>query len=345
MACPSSAVNAPEPRSSGLAVDRKHFRGAGRRRGVSQARLPREPGRTGTACSPSDSAQGNPYVQSHQNTSSAGGTTGPCGPYINLVVADGRSYSANEGPRTLNEAVLTYTSRFQRPFPLRFTCTMVRITARLGGQQRAVLEPTANHRPRPLCPRHHRRQRGPNCESDQHDDLPPAPDAGRHRTPGDAINSVAAVTGPRRPQESLIAMAGILVTEQSLEKTLRQILELACAALPGGDEGGITLLEAEGPGTAIATSDVARRIDRSQYDAINRASDRHPHRPARLLGRARLSPAGHGGPAKPAPPHRRSRRPHPADQQPGTITVNRCRQTGRDSAPGPTRTLRPRVPG
>jgi hypothetical protein len=62
-------------------------------------------------------------------------------------------------------------------------------------------------------------------------------------------------------------VVGILVTEQSLEKTLRHILELACAALPGGDEGGITLLGAEGPGIAIATSDVARRIDCSQYDA------------------------------------------------------------------------------
>ncbi len=62
-------------------------------------------------------------------------------------------------------------------------------------------------------------------------------------------------------------MAGILVTEQSLEKTLRQVLELACAALPGGDEAGITLLEAEGPATAFATSDVALRVDRTQYDA------------------------------------------------------------------------------
>ena len=49
-------------------------------------------------------------------------------------------------------------------------------------------------------------------------------------------------------------MAGLLVTEQSLEKTLRQVLELTCAALPGGDGGGITLLEAEGPATAFATS-------------------------------------------------------------------------------------------
>ena len=62
-------------------------------------------------------------------------------------------------------------------------------------------------------------------------------------------------------------MAGLLVTEQSLEKTLRQVLELTCAALPGGDGGGITLLEAEGPATAFATSDAARRIDQTQYDS------------------------------------------------------------------------------
>jgi GAF domain-containing protein len=69
------------------------------------------------------------------------------------------------------------------------------------------------------------------------------------------------------PEESLIAMAGILVTEQSMEATLREVLQLACAALAGGDEGGITLLTAEGPGTAVATSDIALRTDRSQYDA------------------------------------------------------------------------------
>jgi GAF domain-containing protein len=78
---------------------------------------------------------------------------------------------------------------------------------------------------------------------------------------------VATVTGPPRPEETLIALADILVTEQSLEKSLRQVLELACEALPGGDEGGITLLEAEGPGTAIATSAAARRVDRTQYEA------------------------------------------------------------------------------
>jgi GAF domain-containing protein len=75
------------------------------------------------------------------------------------------------------------------------------------------------------------------------------------------------MTGPGHSEESLIALASVLVAEQSLEKTLRQVLELACAALPGGDEGGITLLEAEGPRTAIATSDAALRVDSAQYDA------------------------------------------------------------------------------
>jgi len=93
------------------------------------------------------------------------------------------------------------------------------------------------------------------------------PDGVRCRTAGNAIGGPGAVTEPRQSEESLIALAEILVTKQSLEKTLRQVLELTCAALPGGDEGGITLLEAGGPDTTIATSDVARRVDRSQYAA------------------------------------------------------------------------------
>ena len=72
---------------------------------------------------------------------------------------------------------------------------------------------------------------------------------------------------PRHSDESLIKLAGILVSEQSLEKTLRQVLDLACASLPGGDEGGVTLLEREGPRTAAATSDLALAVDSSQYDS------------------------------------------------------------------------------
>jgi GAF domain-containing protein len=75
------------------------------------------------------------------------------------------------------------------------------------------------------------------------------------------------VADPRPSEQSLIALAGILVAEQSLDKTLRQVLDLACAALGRGDEGGITLLEREGPRTAVATSDAAIRVDNSQYDS------------------------------------------------------------------------------
>jgi GAF domain-containing protein len=71
---------------------------------------------------------------------------------------------------------------------------------------------------------------------------------------------------PHPSDESLLKLASILVAEQSLEKTLRQILDLACAALPCGDDGGITLLEREGPRTAVATSETALEVDNAQYE-------------------------------------------------------------------------------
>jgi len=70
-------------------------------------------------------------------------------------------------------------------------------------------------------------------------------------------------------EESLLELAGILVVEQSLETTLRQVLDLACATLGSGDEGGITLLEPEGPRTAVATSDAALQVDNHQYEAAD----------------------------------------------------------------------------
>jgi GAF domain-containing protein len=78
-------------------------------------------------------------------------------------------------------------------------------------------------------------------------------------------------------------MAGILVTEQSLESTLRQVLELACTALPGGDEGGITLLAAEGPGAAVATSAIALRIDRTRHAGQDGGPDLDAGRPREVL--------------------------------------------------------------
>jgi GAF domain-containing protein len=72
---------------------------------------------------------------------------------------------------------------------------------------------------------------------------------------------------PRASDESLINLARILVADQSLDATLRQVLEMACAALSCGDDGGITLLEREGPRTAVATSDAVLRVDGFQYDS------------------------------------------------------------------------------
>jgi GAF domain-containing protein len=72
---------------------------------------------------------------------------------------------------------------------------------------------------------------------------------------------------PRLPDETLIELAGILIAEQSLDMTLRQVLKMACAALRSGDDGGITLLDREGPRTAVATSDAALRVDAFQYDS------------------------------------------------------------------------------
>jgi GAF domain-containing protein len=91
------------------------------------------------------------------------------------------------------------------------------------------------------------------------------------------------MTAPSPPEEALIALAGILVFEQSLEKTLRQILELAVAALSDADEGGIILLEAGGPRTVIATSDTALRVDSSQYDAVSGGPGLQAYRQQQIL--------------------------------------------------------------
>jgi GAF domain-containing protein len=72
-------------------------------------------------------------------------------------------------------------------------------------------------------------------------------------------------SSPEPTPESLIALVGILVTEQSLEATLLEVLTLACAAVAGSHMGGVTLLGREGPTTAVATEEKARLVDAIQY--------------------------------------------------------------------------------
>ena len=91
------------------------------------------------------------------------------------------------------------------------------------------------------------------------------------------------MTQPKQSEELLIELAGSLIAEQSLEKALRQILDLACTVLPGGDEGGITLLDAEGPGTVISTGGAALRVDNSQYDTEAGGPGLEAYRRQRIL--------------------------------------------------------------
>ncbi len=74
------------------------------------------------------------------------------------------------------------------------------------------------------------------------------------------------MAAPEQSPEALVEVARILVAEQSLEATLAQVLEMACKAMPGGDLGGVTLLDREGPSTAVATDDLARQVDAVQYE-------------------------------------------------------------------------------
>ncbi|MGH3600828.1 MAG: GAF and ANTAR domain-containing protein [Pseudonocardiaceae bacterium] len=70
---------------------------------------------------------------------------------------------------------------------------------------------------------------------------------------------------PEETPEGLVALAGLLVAEQTLETTLSQVIDLACQAIAGGDMGGVTLLDRQGPITAAATDEEARRVDAFQY--------------------------------------------------------------------------------
>jgi GAF domain-containing protein len=62
-----------------------------------------------------------------------------------------------------------------------------------------------------------------------------------------------------------IPFANLVFAEETFEVTLQHIVDLACAGVGGCSMAGLTLLERGGPTTAAATSDVALRVDASQY--------------------------------------------------------------------------------
>lgn len=73
--------------------------------------------------------------------------------------------------------------------------------------------------------------------------------------------------GTEQPHKVLLALCEELVYEQSLEATLAHVVDLACQTIAGGDMGGVTLLEREGPTTVGASNEEALRVDAVQYNA------------------------------------------------------------------------------
>jgi GAF domain-containing protein len=62
-----------------------------------------------------------------------------------------------------------------------------------------------------------------------------------------------------------IPFANLIFGEETFEVTLQHIVDLAREGVAGCSMAGVTLLERGGPTTAAATSDVALRVDASQY--------------------------------------------------------------------------------
>jgi GAF domain-containing protein len=66
-------------------------------------------------------------------------------------------------------------------------------------------------------------------------------------------------------EPAIESLASVIVGENSFDATLQQVVDLACEAVQGCSMAGITLLSGGGPTTAVATSDLAARIDAIQY--------------------------------------------------------------------------------
>jgi transcriptional regulator with GAF, ATPase, and Fis domain len=78
---------------------------------------------------------------------------------------------------------------------------------------------------------------------------------------------VTMVPVARAVDEAIQTVAGFLVADSSLGKTLERVATLASEALGPAAAVGITLLdESNRPATRISTGDFARRVDQAQYD-------------------------------------------------------------------------------
>ncbi|MCU1489245.1 MAG: hypothetical protein JWM85_650 [Acidimicrobiaceae bacterium] len=66
--------------------------------------------------------------------------------------------------------------------------------------------------------------------------------------------------------EALLPLSRIVHSDETFDSTIQYVVELAQVGVKGCAMAGITVLERGGPTTTAATSEVAKRIDRTQYE-------------------------------------------------------------------------------
>ncbi|HEY2330436.1 MAG TPA: GAF and ANTAR domain-containing protein [Acidimicrobiales bacterium] len=67
---------------------------------------------------------------------------------------------------------------------------------------------------------------------------------------------------------ALLALSRFLVSEVSVEETLRRVAEIAVSAVPGAEIAGITLLGPDGEATTgVYTDETSPQVDASQYSS------------------------------------------------------------------------------
>ncbi len=76
---------------------------------------------------------------------------------------------------------------------------------------------------------------------------------------------------PRAFEGQLSELAGLLVTDETLQTTLGHVVDGAVRVIPACDGAGVTLSEHDGPTTAAASGPLVRQVDHLQY-----ASDEGP---------------------------------------------------------------------
>ena len=87
-------------------------------------------------------------------------------------------------------------------------------------------------------------------------------------------------------EDELSELAGLLLTNESLEMMLGRVADIAVRAIPACDAAGVTLFEHDQLTTAAASGPLVRRVDRHQY-----ASDEGPCLESLRTGELRRSPS------------------------------------------------------